>query len=124
MDTPCLLANVHYLEGMVIRVNPAQAQKLIEEGSVVVVDVREPSEWARGHIPSAQLIELATVKSNAKAVLPDEGVLFVCAGGVRSQTAARYATERGVKRVYSLTGGTQSWSKAGLPLSSELSVAV
>jgi len=43
---------------------------------------------------------------------------------VRSQTAARYATERGVTRVYSLTGGTQSWMKAGLPLANELSVAV
>jgi len=109
---------------MVIRVNPEQARKLIADGSVVVVDVREPAEWARGHIPEARLVELATVRADPRAVLPSEGVLFVCAGGVRSQTAARYATERGVTRVYSLTGGTQSWMKAGLPLANELSVAV
>ena len=71
-----------------------------------------------------RLVELAKVRSDARANLPAEGVLFVCAGGVRSQTAGRYAEERGVKRVYSLTGGTSSWAKAGLPLSSELSIAV
>lgn len=109
---------------MVIRVNPAQARQLIEAGSVVVVDVREPAEWACGHIPGARLLELSTVKADPRTILPSEGVLFVCAGGVRSQTAARYAAERGVKRVYSLTGGTQSWIKAGLPLANELSVAV
>lgn len=110
---------------MVIRVNPEQARKLIESGEVEVVDVREPGEWARGHIHGARLVELATVKSDPpRANLPREGVLFVCAGGVRSQTAARYATERGVTRVYSLTGGTSSWIKAGLPLTDEMSVAV
>ncbi len=108
---------------MVVRVNPEQARKLIDSGSVEVIDVREPAEWARGHIPGARLLELAKVRSEA-ASLPREGVLFVCAGGVRSQTAARHALERGVTRVYSLTGGTQSWIKAGLPLANELSVAV
>jgi rhodanese-related sulfurtransferase len=106
---------------MVVRVNPEQARKLIDSGSVEVIDVRDPAEWARGHVPGARLVELAAVRS---ANLPSEGILFVCAGGVRSQTAARYALERGVTRVYSLTGGTQSWIKAGLPLTNELSVAV
>jgi rhodanese-related sulfurtransferase len=108
---------------MVVRVNPEQARKLIESGEVEVIDVREPAEWARGHVPEARLVELANVRSGA-ATLPSEGILFVCAGGVRSQTAGRYAEERGIKRVYSLTGGTASWIKAGLPLANELSVAV
>jgi rhodanese-related sulfurtransferase len=108
---------------MVVRVNPEQARKLIESGAVEVIDVREPAEWARGHVPGARLVELAAVRSGA-ASLPADSILFVCAGGVRSQTAARYALERGVTRVYSLTGGTQSWIKAGLPLANELSVAV
>jgi rhodanese-related sulfurtransferase len=51
-------------------------------------------------------------------------VLFVCAGGVRSQTAARAALEHGIRRVFSLAGGTLSWKKAGLPLEAPLAVAV
>jgi rhodanese-related sulfurtransferase len=109
---------------MFARLNPVSAQALIESGAVEVVDVREPEEWSRGHIPGARLVSLAALRSDPKTHIPRDGVLFVCAGGVRSQTAARIAVEQGFTRIYSLTGGTVSWVKAGLPLTSELSVAV
>lgn len=100
---------------MVVNVTPQQAQVLIENGAVEVIDVRAADEWAKGHVPGARLMSLDEVRANPGR-LPREGVLFVCAGGVRSQTAARVASQHGVKRVYSLIGGTLSWSKAGLPL--------
>ena len=110
---------------MVVRVNPEQARRLIDAGAVDIIDVRDAAEWASGHIPGARLVELATLRENPRrAKLPRAGILFVCAGGVRSQTAGRLAIELGITLVYSLTGGTQSWMKAGLPLSNELSVAV
>lgn len=109
---------------MVVRVNPVQARRLIDSGSVQVVDVREPSEWSRGHIPGAQFVELAAVRSDPGHAVPRDGILFVCAGGVRSETAARHAIASGATRVYSLIGGTSSWMKAGLPIVNELSVAV
>ena len=109
---------------MVVRVNPQQARQLIESGSVQVVDVRDPAEWGRGHIAGASFVELATVRSDPQKSVPRDGVLFVCAGGVRSETAARHAIAAGATRVYSLVGGTSSWLKAGLPLVNELSVAV
>ena len=109
---------------MFVPVNPAEARKLIESGAVEVIDVRDPAEWARGHLPGARLSTLATVRSDPEASLPRDGVLFVCAAGVRSQTAARIAVEYGLKRVYSLVGGTQSWIKAGLPIAAELRYAI
>jgi rhodanese-related sulfurtransferase len=108
---------------MVVSVSPARAHEMICQGEVEVVDVRGVSEWERGHVPGARLLSLEEVRSNPGA-LPREGVLFVCAGGVRSQTAARAALEHGVQRVYSLAGGTLSWIKAGLPLETPLDVAV
>jgi rhodanese-related sulfurtransferase len=108
---------------MVVNVTPQRAQEMIQKGEVVVVDVRSVREWAQGHVPGARLVSLEEVRSNPGA-LPREGVLFVCAGGVRSQTAARAALEHGVRRVYSLAGGTLSWKKAGLPLEAPLAVAV
>ena len=109
---------------MFVRVNPHQARALIEAGTVEVIDVRDPEEWSRGHVPGARLVTLAQLRNDPRGSLPHDGVLFVCAGGVRSQTAARIAVDEGLTRVFSLTGGTQSWVKAGLDLTSELSVAV
>jgi hydroxyacylglutathione hydrolase len=108
---------------MVVNVAPVRAQQMIQKGEVEVVDVRSVREWEQGHIPGARLVSLEDVRSNP-AALPAEGVLFVCAGGVRSQTAARVALEHGIRRVYSLAGGTLSWKKAGLPLEAPLAVAV
>jgi rhodanese-related sulfurtransferase len=90
-----------------------------------VIDVREPDEFAGGHIAGARLVPLTTLRAAPRASLPEDGVLFVCAGGVRSQTAARLAGHYGVTRVFNLSGGTKAWVKAGLPLATEeLGVAV
>jgi rhodanese-related sulfurtransferase len=109
---------------MFVPVNPMQARELIASGHVDVVDVRDPAEWGSGHVPGARLVTLAMLRADPRANLPRDGVLFVCAAGVRSQTAARIAADIGLSRVYSLSGGTRSWLKAGLPLANELSVAV
>jgi rhodanese-related sulfurtransferase len=97
-------------------ITPQQAQVLIENGNVEVVDVREPNEWATGILPGARLVPLRQVKASPKAALPRDGVIFVCAAGVRSETAARLAVQNGLTRVYNLTGGTKNWVKAGFAL--------
>jgi len=104
-------------------VNVQQAQALAGSG-VTVVDVRDPKEWARGHIPGARLMTLAELRESGTGQLPRRGVLFVCAAGVRSQLAARLAVEGGVREVYSLVGGTNAWARAGLTLTRELEIAV
>jgi rhodanese-related sulfurtransferase len=109
---------------MVVNLTPQHAWELISKGEVEVVDVREPAEWEEGHVPGARLLPLAQLRSSGRKLLPEAGVLFVCAGGVRSQTAGRVALEQGITRVYSVIGGTASWIKAGLPLATPLPVAV
>jgi rhodanese-related sulfurtransferase len=109
---------------MVHNVTARQAQELISRGEVEVIDVREPSEFSTGHLPGAKLVPLARLRTATKKVLRHDGVLFVCAAGVRSETAARLAASIGLEKVYSLRGGTQGWTREGLPLVTELSVAV
>ncbi len=109
---------------MVRSVSPQQAHDLVSRGEVEVIDVREPNEWSTGHLAGARLVPLAQFRANPKAALPRDGVLFVCAAGVRSETAARVASSLGFSKIYNLTGGTRGWAKAGLPLVQELSVAV
>jgi rhodanese-related sulfurtransferase len=109
---------------MIQSLTPTQAHELISQGKVDVVDVRDPNEWSDGHIPGARLVPLEQLRLSPEALLQGNGVMFVCAAGVRSQTAARIAAAHGVAKVYSLSGGTRAWVKAGLELVSELRVAV
>ncbi|MFO0660717.1 MAG: rhodanese-like domain-containing protein [Polyangiaceae bacterium] len=97
-------------------VSAAQAQELIARGEVEVIDVRDLGEWATGHIEGARHVPLEVLRANPKAILPASNVLFVCAGGVRSQTAARVAEQYGITKVYNLTTGTRGWAKAGFAL--------
>jgi len=109
---------------MVRSVSPQQAHELISRGEVEVIDVRDSNEWSTGHVAGARLVPLDQFRANPKAALPRDGVLFVCAAGVRSQTAARLAASLGLTKIYNLNTGTRGWAKAGLPLVHDLSVAV
>jgi len=101
---------------MVHSLSPEQAQELINRGEVDVVDVREPREWSTGHLPGARLVPFARLRGSPRAALPRDSVIFVCAAGTRSESAARLAVENGLSRVYNLSGGTRGWVRAGLPL--------
>jgi rhodanese-related sulfurtransferase len=109
---------------MVQAVTPEQAHELIATGEVEVIDVREPNEWSNGHLDGARLVPLGQLRRNPRATIQRDGVVFVCAAGVRSETAARLVASMGFARVYNLTGGTRAWVRAGYALVKELSVAV
>jgi rhodanese-related sulfurtransferase len=100
---------------MVESISPQRARELIDSG-VDVVDVRETNEWLTGHIPSARHVALSRLRGGARAFLPRDGVIFVCAAGSRSNMAAQLALSAGLKQVYNLKGGTQAWKAAGLAL--------
>lgn len=97
-------------------ITPKEMVALVAAGGVDVVDVREAREWATGHVPGARLVPLDALRADPAAALPKDNVIFVCAKGTRSATAAKLADARGLKQVYSLDGGTLAWAKAGLPI--------
>ena len=101
---------------MIHSIGPEQARELIAQGEFDVVDVREPREWSNGHLPGSRHVPLGTLRASPRDSLPRDGILFVCAAGVRSQTAARVAEAEGRTNLYNLSGGTQGWANAGLPL--------
>ena len=101
---------------MTVQLTPQQAHELIANGDVDVVDVRELHEWSGGHIAGARHVPLDRLRASPKALMPRDGVLFVCAAGIRSESAARVAQAQGLTRVYNLSGGTRAWTRAGLPL--------
>jgi len=101
---------------MIRTVGPREAEALVAAGSVDIVDVREPREWATGHLPGARLLPLDTYRREEKTTFLHPKVLFVCASGGRSLTAAKLGEARGLPDVYSLDGGTSGWAAEGLPI--------
>ncbi len=99
--------------------SPAQLHELTaddENGRFDIVDVRELSEWNTGHVPRARLFPLDRLRADPKDAVRRNNVVFVCAKGSRSATAAKIADGLGFTDVFSLEGGTQAWIKAGLPV--------
>jgi rhodanese-related sulfurtransferase len=101
------------------RIGVEEAKKLIDEGRVRVVDVRQPDEWVSGHIPQANHIPLPSIVNNPETSLSgdlEQAQLFVCAVGERSAIACEVAAVVGYKEIYNLTGGTNAWIRAGNPV--------
>ena len=87
----------------------------LAEGEPVVVDVREPDEFAQGHVPGARLVPLQTVPGLVGELPTDEPVYVVCAVGARSAQAAMFLAQHGVDAV-NVDGGTRDWLMAGYPV--------
>ena len=81
-----------------------------------ILDVREPDEYAEGHVPSAVLIPLWEVGSRVGETPSDRTVYVICRSGRRSLTAAGILAAAG-RTAVSVRGGTLGWIAAGLPVS-------
>ena len=97
--------------------NPAQTAALRDAQPIVLVDVREQSEWDAGHIPGALFVSKSYIEQRIEAAVPDRStkVVLYCAGGVRSLFGAQTMKALGYTDVASMSGGFQAWKAAGLP---------
>jgi len=83
----------------------------------MVLDVREPREYAAGHVPGAVNLPQAELASRLGELPRDRALLLVCQAGARSLRAAQFLAQVGFTRVTNVRGGTGAWAAAGLPLS-------
>jgi len=99
-------------------VAPGQLQSRLEGGEqIVVIDVREPDEFARGKIPGAYTIPRGVLEMQVDGRLPlDTTVVLYCGGGARSALAAKSMAEMGYEKVENLQGGWHAWINSGLPV--------
>jgi SulP family sulfate permease len=84
------------------------------EKAPLVVDVREPREYRRGHLPEARLEPLPNILSEDVRFPNDRDIVFVCRTGRRSRRAAYALRQMGVFNVSILQGGMLAWEAAGL----------
>jgi rhodanese-related sulfurtransferase len=82
-----------------------------------LVDVREESEYAAGHLPGALHIGKGVIERDIETKVPDTSspIVLYCGGGFRSALAADALQKMGYTNVISMDGGWSGWVKAGLP---------
>ena len=99
-------------------VGNAEATRLVNRSDAVFLDVREPKEYAGGHLPNAIHIPLSQLdsRSGELAKLTARPVVAYCESGRRSPSAAKALARAGFKDIYSLQGGIFGWKKDGLPV--------
>ncbi len=80
-----------------------------------VIDVREPDEYERGHVPGAVLIPLGTVPDHLDAFVGDGPTYVICQVGARSRRACEFVDQQGIDGVttVNIAGGTGAWIASG-----------
>lgn len=92
-----------------------EASRLRDAGAFIL-DVREPDEWAAGHIEGATLIPLGQLAARANEVPADRQVVVVCRSGNRSAQGRDVLLGAGLPSVTSMAGGMNDWAGSGKPV--------
>ncbi|HXQ97259.1 MAG TPA: rhodanese-like domain-containing protein [Candidatus Limnocylindrales bacterium] len=98
--------------------NVAEVRRRRDAGEkFTLVDVREESEWARGHLPDAVYLGRGILERDVELRFPDKSteLILYCGGGFRSALSADNLQKMGYTNVASMDGGWRGWLEAGLP---------
>ena len=103
------------------QVGPQEAVRRLNAGAVLV-DVREPGEYAAGHAPQALRLPLGRIRSEGIAAIDTLGmpeaaaeILLVCQSGMRSRIAQGALSGDPRRRYVNVGGGMAAWAASGLP---------
>lgn len=101
-----------------VKVSVLQATQLINQGKGVIVDVREPAEFAAGHLRDAKNIPLKELPKRIGELdkFKSKPVITVCQSGMRSAKAAAQLKKAGFNEACSLDGGIAAWQAQGMPI--------
>ncbi len=92
------------------RITPVELNALLDSGPQLVIDVREPREFAVGHLPGAVNIPLGMLRERLGEVPAGAEPVFVCRSGGRSLRACSLALDGGVSSASNLEGGMLAWA--------------
>jgi rhodanese-related sulfurtransferase len=98
--------------------NVADVKRRMDAGEkFLLVDVREESEWAKGHLPGAIYLGKGIIERDVEARVPDTSAKMICycGGGFRSALVADNLQKMGYTNVESMDGGWKGWISAGYP---------
>ena len=115
---PQFLKLVNEAKKNIKETNVADVKRRLDAGEkFILVDTREDSEWANGHIPGAIHLGKGIIERDIEQAVPDTTtkLILYCGGGFRSALAAESLQRMGYANVESMDGGWKGWVSAGLP---------
>jgi len=118
---PRFLTLVESIRSRVNETDVHQIKQWQDQGRLFhLIDVREESEWAKGHLPHALYLGRGVIERDIETRFPDpETELYLyCGGGFRSILAADNLQQMGYGKVISVDGGFRGWLEAGYPVES------
>jgi rhodanese-related sulfurtransferase len=117
--SPRFLKLVDDSKSRVRETNVEEIKQRLDRGDrFVLIDTREESEWARGHLPGAIHLGKGIIERDIEEKIPDTNTELVlyCGGGFRSALAADNLQKMGYTNVVSLDGGYREWIEKGYPV--------
>jgi len=117
--SPAFLSIVNDAKTRIKQENFQETKKRMDAGEkFILVDTREDSEWAGGHLPGAIHIGRGVIERDVEKVIPDKSATIVlyCGGGFRSALAADNLQKMGYQNVISMDGGWRGWTEAKFPV--------
>ena len=118
---PRFLALVDGIRSRITETDVHQIKRWQDEGRTFhLIDVREESEWAKGHLPGALYLGRGVIERDIETRFPDVDteLYLYCGGGFRSILAADNLQQMGYRKVISVDGGFRGWLEAGYPVES------
>jgi rhodanese-related sulfurtransferase len=119
--SPAFLGLIESVRADVRDVSVQQTRdRLRDDPSLQLVDVREDSEWAAGHAAGAVHIGKGVIERDIEEKVPDKNaeIILYCGGGFRSVLAADALKKMGYTNVTSMAGGWREWKAIGAPVES------
>ena len=100
------------------KIDVDQFDKMRQEKNAVVLDVRTPDEFKKGHVPGAVNINVDDPSFNKKVAELDKSKTYLvhCARGVRSARAVSRLSGMGFDHLFDFAGGFEGWKKSGKPI--------
>lgn len=99
-----------------IDVGEAERRLRDDPSKPILLDVREPSEFAEVRAPDAVLVPMSTFMDHVADLPTDRPLMVVCHMGGRSAAVAGYLIRAGRTEVVNVAGGMDAWERAGLPV--------
>jgi rhodanese-related sulfurtransferase len=118
LHSPQFLKLVAESKARVKETSVAEVRKRLQSGETfLLVDVREDSEWANGHIPGAVHMGRGIIERDIEVKVPETStkMILYCGGGFRSALVADNLQKMGYTNLESMDGGWRGWVAAGLP---------
>ena len=99
------------MQTKILEISPQELkEKLDADASVLLLDVREPSEHDIVHLEGARLIPLNTLPNHIDSLPADQEIVVYCHHGTRSLYATAYLHQNGFGDAKNLTGGIDQWA--------------